>query len=196
MEDLDKKITFILEIDKLKSIHRKTLVKCHNNRAENSAEHSWQISLLAYLFHDYADEPVNINRVVQMLLIHDIVEIDAGDTFAFDNKDILDAQHEKEQKAANRIFGLLPDELSQSMLDLWSEFEAGKTADARFALAIDRIMPLLQNMTNNGGSWAQHKVSRQQVLERNIYLKDIAPKLWDYANQQIELATKNGWLSE
>ena len=189
MKELGELFSFILEMDKLKAIYRRTTVKDDNNRQENSAEHSWHIALAAQVLQQYAAEPVAVDRVVSMLLIHDVVEIDAGDTFAFDE------QLEKELAAAERLFGLLPEHQANNMRQLWLEFEQAESNDARFAKAMDRILPLVQNMANNGGSWAHHKVRKDQVLARNLYLKQSAPKLWDYVCDQIDRATKKGWLS-
>lgn len=194
MNDLEKQLAFITEIDRLKAVQRQTMVKPDNNRRENSAEHSWHIALMAQVLKSYVEEPVDINRSVSMLLIHDIVEIDAGDTFAFAAQHELDNQEEQEIAAANRLFGLLPDEQFEAMRALWIEFEQAETADARFAKAMDRILPLIQNMANNGGTWVEHKVTKQQVLKRNQYLQAVTPKLWAYACQQIDLAVQNGWL--
>ncbi len=194
MKDLSQQLDFILEIDKLKAVYRRTLVQSDNNRFENSAEHSWHIALMAHVLSPYAEEPVNISRVTLMLLIHDIVEIDAGDTFAFDQQSILAQQSDKEIEAANRIFGLLPESQASMLLSLWQEFESAETPDARFAKAMDRLLPLLQNMRNNGGSWAKHTVYRQQVIDRNKYLEASSPKLWQFVLEQIDIATENGWL--
>lgn len=194
MNNLEQQLSFILELDRLKAIYRQTTVKADNDRQENSAEHSWHIALMAQVLKDYTEESVDINRAVMMLLIHDIVEIDAGDTFAFAAQHELDGQEGKEIDAANRLFGLLPEVQFQQMKTLWMEFEQAETADARFAKGMDRILPLLQNMANGGGSWVRHKVSKQQVLQRNEYLKNVTPALWHYACQQIDLAVENGWL--
>ncbi len=194
MEDLQKQLDFILELDRLKSVYRQALVKSDNNRNENSAEHSWHIAMMAQTLHGYAQEPVDIARVINMLLLHDVVEIDAGDTFAFAEQQLLDGQEDKEIKAANRIFGLLPETQFLAVKELWLEFEQAKTADARFAKAMDRVLPLLQNMKNKGGSWAKHEVKKSQVIARNKYLDNLAPELWDYVCQQIDRAVENGWL--
>lgn len=191
---LSQQLEFISELDKLKAIKRKALIKCDDNRYENSAEHSWHIAMAAQVLHPYAEEPVDLARVTQMLLIHDIVEIDAGDTFAFAEQVDLDAQAEKEERAANRIFGMLPGGQFEYMKALFVEFEECTTADGRFAKAIDRILPLIQNVQNDGGSWAQHSVKKSQVLARNRYLEDIAPKLWVFVQEQIDLAARKGWL--
>ncbi len=194
MGKLEQQLGFILELDKLKAIYRRTKVKPDNNRFENSAEHSWHISMLAQVLAEYVVEVVDIQRVTSMLLIHDIVEIDAGDTFAFAASEDLAAQEGKEIKAANRLFGLLPETQFHQMRTLWMEFEQAESPDARFAKAMDRMLPVLQNMANNGGSWLEHKVTKAQVLRRNEYLEGLVPELWQYVHQQIELAVAKGWL--
>ncbi len=194
MKDLSQQLDFILEIDKLKAVYRRTLIQSDNNRFENSAEHSWHIALMAHVLSPYAEEPVDISRVTLMLLLHDIVEIDAGDAFAFDQQAILEQQSDKEIAAAQRIFGLLHEPQASTFLSLWQEFESAETPDARFAKAMDRLLPLLQNMRNSGGSWAQHTVHKQQVINRNKYLEASAPRLWQFVLEQIEIATQNGWL--
>lgn len=194
MHDLSAQIAFILEIDKLKAVYRKTMVEADSNRHENSAEHSWHIAMLAQIMAGYAQRKIDILRVTKMLLIHDIVEIDAGDLFAFADEQDHQAQEQKEVAAAKRIFGLLPTELALEMGNLWHEFEQAQTADAQFAKGMDRVLPVLQNMSNQGGSWKANKVQKSQVLKRNHYLKDIAPKLWQYVQQEVEIAVEKGWL--
>ena len=194
MSDLTQQLEFVLELDRLKAVYRQTFVKSDKNRNENSAEHSWHISMMANILHEYAEDGVNLLRVNNMLLIHDIVEIDAGDVFAFADQAELDGQLDNELKAADRIFGILPEKQFTYFKALWIEFENAETADAKYAKAMDRMLPLLQNMQNDGGSWAKHKVKKYQVLERNIYLKQATPKLWQYACEQIDLAVSNGWL--
>lgn len=196
MNGLEQQLAFILEIDRLKAVYRRTLVKADENRRENSAEHSWQIALSAQVLHPYAKESVDIQRVTKMLLIHDVVEIDAGDLFAFDDPSLHTEQALKEQRAAQRIFGLLPQEQSIELLGLWEEFEAATTNDAKFAKSIDRILPLIQNMANAGGSWLGKNIKKSQVIERNKYLQYLSPELWQYVNQQLELACNKGWLIE
>ncbi|MGI9280408.1 MAG: HD domain-containing protein [Endozoicomonas sp.] len=193
MENLNQQIDFIMELDRLKAVQRRCRIKCDDNRFENSAEHSWHIALMAQVLSAYADEPVNLQRVVTMLLIHDIVEIDAGDTFAFDTAG-QESTVGVEAEAADRIFGLLPEEQAQSYRTLWQEFEDAETADGRFAKAMDRMLPLLQNCRNEGGSWAEHSVRRSQVINRNEYLKGLTPRLWEYALSEIDQATDKGWL--
>jgi putative hydrolase of HD superfamily len=194
MEALNKQLDFVMELDRLKSVYRQALVKSDDNRFENSAEHSWHITLTAQILHQYAVEKVDIARVISMLLIHDIVEIDAGDMFAFSDQKDLAEQEEKEIVAATRIFGLLPDKQFQHYKQLWLEFENTETIDAKFAKAMDRVLPLLQNMRNDGGSWARHSIAKSQVINRNKYLEGLAPKLWLYACEQIDIAVEKGWL--
>lgn len=195
MSELQQQIDFILELDKLKAVQRKTLVLADHNRQENSAEHSWHIAMLAQIMQPYAAQPVDIQRVTKMLLIHDIVEIDAGDLFAFASPEDLAAQESKEFDAAQRIFGLLPDEQCAGITALWLEFERASSPDARFAKAMDRVLPVLQNMSNNGGSWVAHGVQKHQVLARNSYLQGLAPLLWEYVCQQVDAAVEFGWLT-
>ncbi|AZQ83721.1 HD domain-containing protein [Colwellia sp. Arc7-635] len=196
MEALDKQLDFIIELDRLKGVYRQALVKSDSNRFENSAEHSWHITLTAQILHEYAVEKVNITRVMSMLLIHDIVEIDAGDMFAFSDKAALEEQREKEIAAVTRIFGLLPEQQFQTYKALWLEFEDAETIDARFAKAMDSVLPLLQNMRNEGGSWARHSVTKSQVIKRNKFLEGLAPQLWVYVCQQIDIAVAKGWLQD
>jgi putative hydrolase of HD superfamily len=196
MNTLEQQLDFLFQIEQLKAIYRQTTVKNDNNRQENSAEHSWHIALVAQILQEYAEHDIDINRVTLMLLIHDIIEIDAGDLFAFAESHQHEAQAIKELAAAERIFGLLPSQQGDVLKTLWIEFENAETHDAQFAKAMDRILPLFQNMANNGGSWMVHSVNKQQVINRNSYLKHSAPKLWQYACQQIDLAVENGWLIE
>ncbi|GAB2993518.1 HD domain-containing protein [Psychrosphaera aestuarii] len=194
MNVLQSQINFIAEMDLLKSVKRKALIKSDGNRYENSAEHSWHICMAASVLQEHIDEPIDLMRVTQMLLIHDVVEIDAGDTFAFAPQADLDKQFELEDKAAKRIFGLLPAHQQQYFYELFLEFERSETVNSKFAKAIDRILPLIQNMQNDGGSWAQHSIKRSQVLARNHGLQDVSMSLWNYVQEQIDIATEKGWL--
>lgn len=194
MEKLERQLTFIRELDRLKTVQRRALIKCDDNRRENAAEHSWHIMMMACVLKEYADETIDINRVISLLLVHDIVEIDAGDTFAFAPEHELDGQRDRELKALERVVGILPKEQSDELKSLWLEFDEGKTPEAMYAIAIDRLSPLLQNVVNEGGSWARHSVSRTQLLKRNEYLRESAPKLWNYVLQQIENAVEKGWI--
>ncbi|MBW1891807.1 MAG: HD domain-containing protein, partial [Deltaproteobacteria bacterium] len=162
---LEKQIQFIIEIDKLKKIVRQTLLTDHS-RKENDAEHSWHIALMSVLLSEYAQEKgIDLLHVVTMLLVHDLVEIDAGDTFCYDQKGNAD-KLERETKAADRIFNILPEDQAASFRSLWDEFEAGKTAEARFAAAMDRLQPLLHNYNTEGGTWKEHRILKDQVIIR------------------------------
>lgn len=196
MKALTQQINFIMEIDKLKAVYRQTTVKEDNNRQENSAEHSWHIALAAIILQEYAGKTIDISRVIQMLLIHDVIEIDAGDLFAFEDQKNQEEQEIKEKKAAERLFSLLPQNQAKEFKDLWFEFEDCISNDACFAKAIDRILPLFINMRNEGGSWVKHSISKSQVLKRNLYLKEASPKLWDYVQEEVQEAVKNSWLED
>ncbi|EHD1696053.1 HD domain-containing protein [Vibrio vulnificus] len=193
MERLNKQLALLMELDKLKSVLRRTRVKSADKRLENSAEHSWHVALMALLMEEHANEPVNIGRVVKMLLLHDVVEIDAGDTFVYDAV-ASEQQAEKELAAAQRLFGMLPAGQGEELLQLWLEFEAAQTADAKFGKALDRIIPMLLNYHNQGQSWQEHGVTRQQALTVNQKIDLGSHVLWDKAQEIIEQATQNGWL--
>lgn len=184
-EVLSRQLDFIIEIDKIKHIIRKTRL-FDGSRFENDAEHSWHIALMAVVLREHASQPIDLERVITMLLVHDLVEIDAGDTFLYapERKDA----HAAELVAAQRIFGLLPAEEGDRLLALWEEFEARQTPDARFAAAMDRFEPLLQNRASNGSSWQEHRIPQEQVIAANVHIAEGAPALWDYALQFIEAA--------
>jgi putative hydrolases of HD superfamily len=191
-ERLDAQLGFILEIDKLKRILRQT-VHLDCARRENDAEHSWHLAVMAMLLAEYANEAVDVKRVMQMVLIHDIVEIDAGDTFCYDEEG-RKTQAAREQKAADRLFGLLPADQSSEFRAAWDEFESAATPEARYARAIDRMQPLLHNLETDGFAWKQHRVSREDVLSRNAPIGDAAPRLWEYLVARINEAQEKGWL--
>ncbi|MDC5840488.1 HD domain-containing protein [Vibrio europaeus] len=193
MDRLEKQLALLMELDQLKSVLRRTRVKSAEGRLENSAEHSWHVALMAILMEEHANEPVNIARVVKMLLLHDVVEIDAGDTFVYDVAATAE-QEQKELDAAHRLFGMLPEEQGQSLLQLWLEFESAQTADAKFAKALDRIIPMLLNYHNQGQSWQEHGVTRHQALTINQKIEFGSQALWDKAKQIIDDATNKGWL--
>jgi len=174
---LDEQLRFVAEIDKLKSVER-MISLIGGARRENSAEHSWHLAVMAPLLAEYAPEELDIARVMTMLLIHDVVEIDAGDTFAFDEAGAVH-QHERESRAADRLFGLLPTDQAEELRECWDDFEERGTPEARFAVALDRFQGLLMNRGNAGGTWKIHGISREQVLERMAPIRDGAPELWD-----------------
>jgi len=191
-ERFDRQIRFILEIDKLKTILRRTYLM-NVDRAENTAEHSWHLAIMAILLAEHANEPVDVARVVKMVLVHDIVEIDAGDTYFYDAAAGLD-KSERERAAADRIFGLLPTDQGMEMRALWDEFEDGTTADARFALALDRFIPQLHNYYTEGRSWAEHGITADRVLERNACIADGSARLWECARALLDDAVAKGFL--
>lgn len=180
-EDFQAITRFIVEIEKLKNVERK-IKPAGLSRYENSAEHSWQIALLALTLLPYAEKQTEPLTVVTMLLLHDIVEIDTGDKFAYDaNHD----DYENELLSAQRIFAILPDEQQQAYLDLWMEFEAAQTPEAQFAKAIDRLMPVLQNLHNGCQSWIDHNISVTQILHKNAAIEKANPQLWQWLKQQV-----------
>ena len=175
-ERLAKQISFLIEADKLKQIVRRTpLVDA--SRLENSAEHSWHMILASIVAREYVTEPIDLLRVCEMIAVHDLVEVDAGDTFAYDAV-ANESKPAREQLAADRIFGLLPADQSTRVRALWEEFEDQITIEARFANAIDRLQPLLQNAHSGGGSWATHAVTRDQVWRRMAPIESTLPALW------------------
>ncbi|BDR13133.1 HD domain-containing protein [Vibrio sp. STUT-A11] len=193
MERLEKQLKLLIELDQLKNVLRRTRVKSAQGRLENSGEHSWHVALMAVLMEEHANAPVNICRVMKMLLIHDVVEIDAGDTFVYDTAASKE-QAEKEIKAAERLFGMLPREQGKELLALWHEFEAAQTDDAKYAKALDRLIPMLLNYHNDGQSWQEHGVTREQALTINKRIELGSVTLWDKAKEIIEDATDKGWL--
>ena len=173
---LERQLAFLVEVDRLKSVLRRTSL-CDSSRRENSAEHSWHLALMAMVLGRHAADGVDLARVVRMVIVHDLVEIDAGDTFAYDvagNED----RASREQRAATRIFGLLPPDQDAEFRALWEEFEAQATPESRVATALDRLQPLLNNNASGGGSWREHGVSRAQVLRRMDPIRDALPALW------------------
>ena len=192
-ERLTSQLRFILETDKLKRIlRRNTLVD--DSRRENDAEHSWHLALAARVFAEYAPAGTDIDRVVEMLVLHDIVEIDAGDTFIYDSQE-AGSQAERERAAADRIFALLPEDQAEATRDRWEEFEARETAEARFAKAIDRLAPMLANWHTEGGTWVRHGVTRSQVAARVKVIAEGSEALGAYAVALIEDAERRGYLA-
>ncbi|MEN7431279.1 HD domain-containing protein [Chromobacterium sp. TRC.1.1.SA] len=187
-------VDFVLEIDKLKQVTRKTRV-LNSDRYENSAEHSWQIALLASSLAPYAVEAVNMDRVVAMLLVHDIGEIETGDTIVYAEGG-WEERKAQELACVTRIFGMLPAEQGQRFLALWNEFESAETAEARFAHAADRAMPVLLNLANNGQSWRENGIRHQQVVDRiGPPVRQGCPALWDYLEGRLAMAKEKGWLA-
>lgn len=188
----EQQIEFLLELDALKGVLRRSYL-LHSLRPENSAEHSWHIATMALVLAEYADRAVDISRVAAMLLIHDAVEIDAGDTYCYDQAGARD-KVQRENMAADRIFGILPPDQCRWFRDLWEEFEANQTPEAGFANAVDRLMPLLHNYYSGGKSWKEHSISTDMVRKRMEPLRDASQGLWDYALLLIDKAAAAGYL--
>lgn len=189
---LEKQIQFIMEIDKLKQVFRQTYL-LDQTRRENDAEHSWHLSMLALFLSEHSNTPINVKRVVEMALIHDIVEIDAGDTFVYDTVHAK-TQKAREKLAAERIFNLLPIDQKDYLFSLWVEFETLPTPEAKFARAIDRVQPLLHNCYTEGRAWKANGVKLSQVLERNKHIEEGSKELWEFMKAQIKQAVANGYL--
>ncbi|MFX1560093.1 MAG: HD domain-containing protein [Promethearchaeota archaeon] len=195
MERFSKQMDFIVEIDKLKQIERQSAL-CDGSRQENVTEHSWHISLMAMLLTEYANS-VDIDKlkVIKMLLIHDLVEIDAGDTFAYDP--VGNSNKEKREKeAAKRIFGLLPNDQKKEVHSLWEEFESLSTPEARFASALDKLQPLILSHNNKGWSWKKHNIVSSQIFESKKDISKGSKDLWEYAKSLIQKSIEAGFLVE
>jgi len=191
-EALRAQLAFIEAIDGLKSVQRRNYL-ADGSRVENSAEHSWHVALMAYICAGQADEPVDAFKVVRMLLIHDVVEIEAGDTYVYD-LEARRGQAEREQKAAEQLFGMLPAGQADELLALWREFEACETPEARFAKAIDSLLPLLQTTANAGEFWKKFGITREQVLGQKACIRDSSRALWEVARALIDEAHERGVL--
>ncbi len=190
---LSQQIAFIMELDQLKSVLRRSYLT-QGERRENSAEHSWHIALAALTLAEYANEPVDIGHVIKLLLLHDIVEIDAGDTFIYDTTAKLN-QHEREALAAQRIFGLLPTDQCSRFLTLWHEYEARTTPEAKFARALDRLLPVLHNYYTQGRGWQENSVHQGQVVAVNSIIDEGSAVLWQFVRGKIQDAVDAGYLS-
>jgi putative hydrolase of HD superfamily len=178
-----RQIEFILEIDRLKEVYRQSYL-LHADRHENSAEHSWHLAIAALLLAEYANQPIDTSRVIRMALVHDLVEIDAGDIFIYDTVGNLE-KAAKEKKAADRIFGLLPADQGDEWRALWNEFEQRETAEAKFASALDRLLPVLHNYFTNGRSWKEHRITREQALMKNAVIGEGSETIWDLVETLI-----------
>ena len=192
VQDLIQIIDFVKQIDELKAVLRKTR-PLGMERYENSAEHSWQVTLAALMLKDYAAQPVDINRVLRMLLIHDLCEIDTGDVIVY--AAVGSAHEEAEAAATQRILGMLPNAMGDEYIALWHEFEASKSADARFAKALDRALPLIHNLNDQGHSWQSHGITKDQVKVVNgSRIKQGCPQLWELLEPLVDEAELKGWL--
>jgi len=189
-EKFEQQITFILEIDKLKTVLRKTRI-LNEDRFENSAEHSWQLALAAIILSEYANEKIDVAHVTKMLLIHDLVEVYSGDTFHY-HKEADETLAAREREAAKKIFGILPEEQGKELLDLWIEFENQRTPEAQFAASIDRLIPMLMNSHSGGKAWKEFSITSKQVLDKNQHIKNGSTILWDFAQEIVQGAIEKG----
>ena len=192
-ERLQKQLAFVLELDKMKNIYRQSLV-LHEDRQENDAEHSWHLAIMAMILSEYANESVDILRVMKMVLVHDVVEIDAGDTYAYDEIG-NQSKAEREQKAAERLFALLPEEQCKEYRSFWDEFEARQTPESKFANALDRIHPMLMNYHKGGIAWKRRDIHAQQVIDRNqATIEEGSNALGELAFEIVQTAKEQGML--
>lgn len=190
MERLKKQMEFIIEVDKLKDIIRQTNLT-NGERKENDAEHSWHLALMAVFLSEYSKEPVDVLQVIKMVLIHDLVEIDAGDTYLYDEAG-NGTKAAREQKAAERIFNILPQDQAEELFGLWREFEDRKTPESKFANTLDRIQPVLLNDATEGRAWREHDVCIDQIMSKNEYTSQGSDVLWAYIQEVFEKNMKNG----
>lgn len=190
MERLKKQMEFIIEVDKLKDIIRQTNLT-NGERKENDAEHSWHLALMAVFLSEYAKEPVDVLQVIKMVLIHDLVEIDAGDTYLYDEAG-NGTKAAREQKAAERIFNILPGDQAEELFQLWQEFEDRKTPESKFANTLDRIQPVLLNDATEGRAWREHDVCIDQIMSKNEYTSQGSDVLWAYIQEVFEKNKENG----
>ena len=184
MTDFEKQMAFIMELDKIKKITRQTYLS-DGSRKENDAEHSWHLALMAFVFADYANEKIDVLKTMKMVLLHDVIEIDAGDTYAYDTEGNK-TKRERELKAADRIFGLLPKEQGTYFMELWREFEAYESSDAKFARMLDNSQPLFLNDASQGKSWKEHSVKKSQIYKRNAKTKEGSQEIWEYMQELVE----------
>ena len=191
---LQQQMIFIAEVDKLKNIFRRTILT-DSSRRENDAEHSWHLALMAIVLEEYAAEPVNLGRVLAMVTVHDLIEIYAGDTFAFDAAANQD-KAQREQAAAEKLFGMLDQEQGHKFRQLWEEFDAMNTVDSRFAASLDRIQPFMHNVLTEGHTWKLGSVTKEQVYRRMAPVKTGTPALWPWLESQVASAIEKGWIKE
>ncbi len=192
-ERLDRQLLFTAEIDRMTDILRQTML-ISGKRRENDAEHSWHIAVMAMLLTEYAAEPVDIGRVVRMCVVHDLVEIEAGDTFAYDTQGNI-GKAERERIAADKLFSRLPEDQGSMIRGLWEEFDAMETPDAKYAACVDRLQPFLHNVLTDGHTWRSGKVARASVEKRISVIREFMPEVYRWMEANIEQAVENGWLS-
>ena len=189
---LDQQLKFTAEIDKMTGILRRTML-VDGSRRENDAEHSWHIAVMALLFEEYANQPVDVSRAVKMCVVHDLIEIYAGDTFAYDTKGNLD-KAQREQAAADKLFAMLPPEQGQEIRSLWEEFDAMQTPDAKYAACMDRLQPFLHNTLTQGHTWVGSGTCRSMVEKRMAIIKEFMPQVYPWVEQNLDNAIQKGWL--
>lgn len=194
LERLEKQIRFIVEIDKVKNIFRQTYL-ADAGRKENDAEHSWHIALMAYLLQEYAEKPVDVSKVMLMVLIHDLVEIDAGDTYAYDDAG-AETKRAREEAAADRIFGLLPEDQGKYFRELWEEFEAYESPEGKYAHLLDNFQPLLLNDASGGLSWQEHQVKKSQIYKRNEKIEETSETIWNCMKEIVQKHIECGHVEE
>jgi len=191
---LDQQLKFTAQIDKMTGILRRTVL-LDKSRRENDAEHSWHIAVMAMLFSEYATEPVDIGRVVQMCVVHDLVEIYAGDTFAYDAAANI-GKKEREDAAADKLFAMLPEEQGEMIRSLWEEFDAMETPDAKYAACMDRLQPFFHNTLTDGHTWVEGGTNRADVEKRMAVIREFMPKVYQWAVKNMDHAIEKGWLKE
>ncbi len=194
INNLQKQVDFIKEIDKIKYIQRKSRL-FNSDRRENDAEHSWHLAVMAIVLAEHSDKPIDLLKVLKMVLIHDIVEIHAGDTFFYSSTENHD-NREEELAAAKRIFGILPKDQAEELIAIWEEFEDAETDEAKFAKSMDRFEPLLQDAVNDGGSWAEFDVPYQNVYDMNKTIKNGSTTIWNYSETLIDESVEKGDLKK
>jgi putative hydrolase of HD superfamily len=185
-------LQFFMEVDRLKGVERRNWL-ADGSRRENTAEHSWHLGIAAMVFSGFATEPVDLGRAVCMALVHDIVEIDAGDTFAYDTSELADTKRAREEQAADRLFGILPADLGEHFRDLWEEYERGDTPEARYVMAVDRVAPMLLNVAEGGSAWREYGITRSRVIDRNgPHVEPALPEVWAEALGRLDEAAAAG----
>ncbi|MCI8488870.1 MAG: HD domain-containing protein [Lachnospiraceae bacterium] len=194
MDKLEQQMQFLLELDKQKEIERQTYL-ASGKRKEGDAEHAWHLAVMAFLLADYANEKIDVLKTVKMVLLHDVVEIDAGDTYAYDTAG-NQTKRLREEKAADRIYGMLPEKQKQECRALWEEFERGETPEAKFANTLDKVQPVLLNDASGGISWREHGIEKSQIMERNAHTQEGSGALWEYAHRLIEENAAKGNIKE
>lgn len=194
-ERFKRQLQFLIQVDQMKNVLRQTLL-VDRSRRENDAEHSWHIALMAMIFYEYADQTrVNLGRVIKMALVHDLVEVYAGDTFAYDEEG-YESKEEREKMAADRLFSVLPDDQAKEIRDLWEEFDKMETPDAQYAAAMDRMQPFVNNYMTQGHTWRLGGVNKDKVLRRMDMVRQSVPELWPFVESVIKDSIEKGYLKE